>query len=346
MAEYSLEGAQWPDDQVTWSLATSNYSIDSAAPFSAPISGDYANVVRWAFQQWAAVSPLTFTQIADSSSAGQAADIRIGFGALNTATTMIVGQTNLRWDGTSALVPDEIVRLEDPAQFSLSLGSNGVYTYSGTTATLQQVALHEIGHALGLGHATDPQAVMYPTVGAGNQTLDATDIAGIQSLYGPPASVVAAPVPSVSSLVVNLAEDAWQGDAQFTVSIDGQQIGGVNTVTASHAAGATQAFSFAPALSAGLHQVGITFINDAWGGADGTDRNLYVTGATLNGQDVAGAAAGLYWNTTDTFAVTQNATVAPASAMFDLGADTAQFGAAPGAPDPSTMWDSIFSGKA
>ena len=44
--------------------------------------------------------------------------------------------------------------------------------------------MYEIGHALGLGHASDPNAVTYPSGGASNQALDQTDIAGIQSLYG------------------------------------------------------------------------------------------------------------------------------------------------------------------
>ena len=45
--------------------------------------------------------------------------------------------------------------------------------------------MHEIGHALGLGHATDPTAVMYAVAGPANRTISATDVAGITALYGP-----------------------------------------------------------------------------------------------------------------------------------------------------------------
>jgi aryl-phospho-beta-D-glucosidase BglC (GH1 family) len=43
-----------------------------------------------------------------------------------------------------------------------------------------------------------------------------------------------------SVLHLSVAEDAWQGDAQFVVAIDGKQVGGIYTATASHAAGEWQ----------------------------------------------------------------------------------------------------------
>jgi hypothetical protein len=46
------------------------------------------------------------------------------------------------------------------------------------------VALHEIGHLLGLAHSQDQNAIMYAYYGEDRNDLRADDIAGIQSLYG------------------------------------------------------------------------------------------------------------------------------------------------------------------
>ncbi|XP_073248961.1 matrilysin-like [Porites lutea] len=52
------------------------------------------------------------------------------------------------------------------------------------TESLYQVATHEIGHALGLGHSRDADAVMWPLSKKGKPKLTKDDIAGIRKLYG------------------------------------------------------------------------------------------------------------------------------------------------------------------
>jgi hypothetical protein len=55
----------------------------------------------------------------------------------------------------------------------------------GTTGTfdLYTVLLHEVGHAIGLGHSSDGGSVMQPFYGGANRTLGADDIAGAQFIY-------------------------------------------------------------------------------------------------------------------------------------------------------------------
>lgn len=89
----------------------------------------------------------------------------------------------------------------------------------------------------------------------------------------------------------------------------------MQTATALHGLGQSQNIALGP-LTAGAHSIGVTFLNDAWGGTAQTDRNLYIDGATLDGQAVPDLAAPLYWNQTVTLQVTQPAAV-PSIAAAD-----------------------------
>lgn len=59
-------------------------------------------------------------------------------------------------------------------------------TGSSINIDLQSVILHELGHALGLGHSADSSAVMFASYcqGCNKRALAPDDIAGITSLYG------------------------------------------------------------------------------------------------------------------------------------------------------------------
>ncbi len=85
------------------------------------------------------------------------------------------------------------------------------------------------------------------------------------------------------TLVLGLSEDAYQGDALFTVSVDGRQLGGAQSVTALHSSGQSEYFTFTGAFGPGTHTVAVSFLNDAYGGSASADRNLYIDSATLDG---------------------------------------------------------------
>jgi len=89
------------------------------------------------------------------------------------------------------------------------------------------------------------------------------------------------------SLVLQVSEDAYKGDAQFTVSVDGKQIGGTQTAMVSHASGADQTFTVESSFGVNQHTVGVNFLNDAYDGTPQTDRNLYVDAASYDGTTVS-----------------------------------------------------------
>jgi Ca-dependent carbohydrate-binding module xylan-binding len=87
------------------------------------------------------------------------------------------------------------------------------------------------------------------------------------------------------TLILKMSEDAYLGDAQFTVLVDGTQLGGTFTTTASHATGASQTFTFKGDFGGGSHTLSVKFTNDLYGGASGADRNLYINAVTYQGLD-------------------------------------------------------------
>jgi hypothetical protein len=95
------------------------------------------------------------------------------------------------------------------------------------------------------------------------------------------------------TLVLRVSQDAWLGDAQYAVFVDGARIGGTFTAAAWHSTGQTDTLTLRGDWTDGPHQVRVDFLNDAWGGTPETDRNLYVPAASYNG--VASAALGDGW---------------------------------------------------
>ncbi|KAF5442096.1 hypothetical protein F2P56_027633 [Juglans regia] len=127
--------------------------------------------VAQAFRTWAGNTHFTFSQAQALSNA----DITIGFGRRDHGD-------RFPFDGTGGTLAHAFAptngRFHYDADEPWSVGATpGAYD-------LETVALHEIGHLLGLGHSSVQGAIMEPSISQGvTKGLHADDIAGIKALY-------------------------------------------------------------------------------------------------------------------------------------------------------------------
>jgi serralysin len=165
------------------------------------------------------------------------------------------------------------------------------------------------------------------------QTASSPDGAMTTDLHG--ATTGNGTVTNPGTLVLHVSEDAWNGDAQFTVMVDGVRLGDVYSTTASHALGQWQDITLTGNFpTSGAHTVSVNFINDGWGGTAATDRNLYVQSIDLNGEHILGSSA----NNT---AANGSASVDPTAAVMQVNG-TATFSAL-GIPNDTVTSDTSYT---
>ena len=148
--------------------------------------------------------------------------------------------------------------------------------WGGTASTDRNLYVNDVTYD---GTDTKQSAALYST---GSQTFSVTDSTAIPPVVTGGGS---------DSLVVKVSEDYYLANAQFTVSVDGKQLGGTFTATTLHSSGNSQTFAFAGDFGSGQHTVSVNFLNDAYAGTPATDRNLYVNDIVYNGTDTGQSAA-------------------------------------------------------
>ncbi len=180
-------------------------------------------------------------------------------------------------------------------------GYQDVQISGNWSAGAHSATIHFINDAWGGTSATDRNlyvnAISYDGQAASPSTAALYRNGSVTFALG-----AAASAPGTVTLV--LAEDAYLGNAQYTVAVDGGMAGSVGTVTALNALGQSQLADTIANLSPGVHDIAVSFLNDAWGGSAALDRNLYVKGVEVNGAVVPGTSYELYKNGTHDFFVT------------------------------------------
>ncbi|KAJ9135088.1 hypothetical protein P3X46_032307 [Hevea brasiliensis] len=140
-----------------------------------PNEADMRSACSRAFQRWASVSQFTFHEVPT----GSRADIVIGFYRGDH------GDGNA-FDGRKA-IGNLLAHAFYPqdGKFHYDADDDWSSNPNKNKFDLESVAVHEIGHLLGLEHSQDSNAIMYANIPPGTfkRKLTQDDIAGIHALY-------------------------------------------------------------------------------------------------------------------------------------------------------------------
>lgn len=196
---------------------------------------------------------------------------------------------NLTIDTSAPSAPTIASFSNDSGALGDGITNDNTLTLSGAAAANSTVKIYDgatqIGSAVAGGSGTWSFTTTPLSNGGHSLTARASDAAGNTS----PASAalnltIASLAPTQTLIEVRVSGDQYQGNAEFRLLVDGQQVGDVHDVTAIHRQGQWETIAFAVDTPPdGLSEVSVEFLNDAWGGNSAADRNLFVDSVRVNG---------------------------------------------------------------
>jgi hypothetical protein len=290
MSDYVLEPFKWgspgqgtPSGVVQWSFATANYAGQTYT-FDAFLSGQFQTEVRQAFARWETVANVDFVEVADSSTIA----LRLGFDFIDGPGS-VLGEFWASYDPTTGVEQRAEIRFEQNEGWTVSSGQ--LVTQSG--ASFYAIALHEIGHTLGLDHYTGGLAIMNPFVSASD--LTASDIHGAQAIYG--AAGGTPPVATINDHSVQVNE--WTQVQNWIGYSDTDGNAAVAYQFWDSGAGASSGYFWTPDNA---HQPAGTTIEVAASNL----ANVWVRGGTTGGTETMWVRAfdGYSWGNWDSFTLT------------------------------------------
>ena len=191
----------------------------------------------------------------------------------------------------------------------------------------QFVATHEIGHVLGMGHSTDPSAIMYPSVSlsrcsGGSPGLAADDIAGIRFIY-PSATTSPAPgaptnlITSSSGSTVFLSWTAPSGSAPSAYVIEAGSAPGLANL-ANFSTGNTATTFSAGGVGAGVYYVRVKATNGG-GTSAASNESILTVGGGCTAAPPAPAGFTLTGNSNHTVSFAWGASPTATSYIIEAG---------------------------
>lgn len=96
------------------------------------------------------------------------------------------------------------------------------------------------------------------------------------------------------ALVIKVAQDYYYADVQFRVLVDGKQVGGIYTVSATTNSGQYDTLTLLGDWGLGNHTVKIDYINGYYNAQTGEDSNLAIGSMSMNGVSMLSAPTKMY----------------------------------------------------